>query len=318
MLQDKIDVLTQSLRAEFVAGYDAVPEPPPIEAAMTRIGSKGRVENYSWLDPVPGIAEWQGYRRYGRISDILYRVPNATYDGAFEILVEDLEDDQTGGYALKAKDLGEAAKVYPCIKSLQNLAAGQSVKCFDDSNFFSASHNIGLYPTGGNIVTGTAAGSDGVTHAMVALVINRTVKPLIWQERAGPDFKTDAGSIESSKVRSVKAWVDLRGAPAFGYWWDAVLVKFSNTPTVQEMQTTLGNLSTRFRQFKLPKNLTSDPDQYVHGQTDFNDKSLMIVNSTGIEQVLRQALTLSLIAQTENFYKGMAKQVTAGYLDGVV
>jgi uncharacterized Zn finger protein (UPF0148 family) len=90
----------------------------------------------------------------------------------------------------------------------------------------------------------------------------------------------------------VKWWSDLRGRAAFGFWWDAMLVKFANTPTVADMQTTLGNVNARFRGFTYPKNLASDVNQYPHGQTQFNDKTVIVCSSL-IEHIVRQALTLS-------------------------
>jgi hypothetical protein len=84
------------------------------------------------------------------------------------------------------------------------------------------------------------------------------------------------------------------------------------------MQTAIGNVNARLRGFTYPKNLASDVNQYPHGQTQFNEKTVTIVCSSLIDHILRQALTLSLIGQTENFYKGWAKQVTSGYLDLVV
>ena len=313
---DRIDIYTQALNAAFINAYNAVAEPAPIEPAVTPVTSKGRVENYPWLYPPPLLHQWKGYRQYAKLGETNYRVPNVTYTAEFEALYEDFEDDQVGGFKLQAAAMARAAKEWQWIQSLINLAAGQTTKCFDDTNFFASSHNVG---SGNNIVTGTAAGSDGQTHAMVVLVRgNKLVKPLLWQMREGPDFKSDAGSIESQKARLVKWWSDLRGAAAFGFWWDAVLVKFSNTPTVQEIQTTLGTVNARLRGFTYPKNLPTDVNQFIHGQTEFTDKNVLIVCSTLIEHIVRQALTLSLIATTENYFRNWAKLVCSGYLDSVV
>lgn len=269
-----------------------------------------------WLYPPPLMHQWKGYRQYAKLGETQYRVPNLTYTAEFEALKEDLDDDQVDGFKLQAAAMARAAREWKGIQVLQTLAAGQTTTCFDGSNFFASSHTIG---TGNNIVNGTAAATDGVTHAMVALIIkNKMVKPLLWQTRENVNFKTDAGSLESDKVRMVKWWSDLRGAAAFGFWWDAVLVKFSNTPTVSEMQTTLGSVNKAFRGFTYPKNLPTDVNQYPHGQIQFNKDSVAIVCSTGLDHILRQALTLSLIAQTENYFMNWATQITSGYLDGVV
>ncbi len=313
---DKIDLYTQALNTAFIRSYEAVADPAPIDDAITIVPSKGRVENYPWLYPPPLMHQWKGYRQYAKLAETQYRVPNLTYTAEFECAEEDLDDDQVEGFKLQAAAMAKGAKEWQGIQSLVTLAAGQTTLCFDGTNFFASSHTVG---TGNNIVTGTASGTDGVTHAMAVLVLrNKLVKPLLWQNRQAADFKTDAGSLESDKVRMVKWWADLRGAAAFGFWWDAILVKFANTPTVADMQTTLGTVNARFRGFTYPKNLASDVNQYPQGQIEFNDKNVMLVCSSLIDHIVRQALTLSLIAQTENFYRNWARQVTSGYLDAVI
>jgi phage major head subunit gpT-like protein len=313
---DRIDIFTQALNTAFVNGYDAVIDPPPIDKCITEVPSKGRVENYPWLFPPPLMHQWKGYRQYAKLGETNYRVPNVTYTAEFEIMKEDLDDDQIGGWKKQAAQLGQGAKIWRSIQTQITLANGQTTGCFDGTNFFAGSHTIG---TGNNIFTATTASADGLTHAMVGLIIaNNMVKPLLWQNRDGPNFMSDAGSEASQKSRMVKNWSDLRGAAAFGFWWDAILCKFANTPTVAEIQTALGTMNARFRQFTYPKNLASDPNQYVHGQISFTASTLVIVFSSLIEHVVRQALTLSLIANTENYFKGFADLVCSGYLDAVV
>ncbi len=313
---DKIDILTQAMNAAFTNSYEQIAEPAPIDKAITTVPSTGRVENYPWFYPPPLMRQWRGYRRYAKLSETNYRVPNVTYSAEYEVLKEDLDDDQVGGFKLQAAALAEGAKEWPGIQCLQTLAAGQTTACFDGTNFFATSHTVG---TGNNIQTGTAAASDGTTHAAVAMVLrNKLVKPLLWQQREGPDFKNDMGAIDFDRDRVGHWWATLRGASAFGFWWDAVLIKWSNTPTVAEIQTDLGNLNKKLRGFTYPKNQADDVNQYPHGQIKFDDKSLLLVCSTGLEHLIRQALTLSLIGTTENYYKGFADEICSGYLDAVV
>ncbi len=315
-MYDKVDLFTQALNTAFINSYQGVAPPAPIEQAMTIVPSNGRIENYPWIYPPPFLREWKGYRRYSHLGETNYRVPNKTYTAEFEVPYEDLEDDQVGGFKLQAAAMAKGAKIWPGVQALITLAAGQTTKCFDDTNFFATSHTVG---TGNNIVTGTAAASDGVTHAMAVLVVaDQMVKPLLWQNREGPDFRTDAGDNVASQNRMVKWWSDLRGAAAFGFWWSGVLVKFANTPTVQEMQTTLGTVNARLRGFTYPKNQNDDINQYPWGQTQFTKDTVIIVCSTLIDHILRQALTLSLISQTENYYVNWATQITSGYLDAIV
>ncbi len=313
---DRVDLYTQALNTAFVRAYDAIAEPPPIAPALEIIGSKGRVENYPWLFPPPLLHLWKGYRQYAILGETNYRVPNQTYTAEFECMLEDLEDAQIDGFKMQAASMARGAKEWAGIQALITLAAGQTTQCFDGSNFFATSHTVG---TGNNIVAGTAAGTDGVTHAAAFLVTkNKLVKPLLWQNRTPPNFKTDAGSLEADKLRMVKWWSDLRGAAGFGFWWDAILVKWSNTPTVAEMQTTIGTVNARFRGFTYPKNLPSDVNQYPLAQVAFNQKTMLVVNSTLIDHIVRQALTLSLVSASENPWRGFAEQCTSGYMDLVL
>ncbi len=313
---DRVGLFTTALKTAFINGLEMITTPPPIEKAMMRVPSTGKVENYPWLYPPPMFRLWKGYRAYAKLGEGNYRVPNQTYSAEFEVLFEDLEDEQIPGFSRQAAQLAEGAKNYAGLAVQVNLAAGQTALCFDGSYFFNTTHNWG---TGNNIVTGTAGGSDGVTHAMVAMVTsNSMVKPLMWQDREPAHFQTDAGSLEAEKSRMVKNWATMRGAAAFGFWHDAILVKWANTPTLAEFLTTLGTVNGRFRQFTYPKNRPSDLTQYAHGQVSFSSSNLLLVCSTLLEHIARQAVSLSLIATTDNYFKGFADVVSSGYLDAVV
>jgi len=316
---DTVNLYTQAMNDAFVKSYGGVYEPAPIDMAMTTVPSKGRIENYPFMFPPSQMSEWKGYRNFAKLASRNYRVENVTYSAQIEVKYEDLADDQVGGFALQSSVMADNAKNYKQIAVQQTLAAGQTTPCFDESNFFYATHNVGGYATGGNIVTGTASGSDGVTHAMVVnICTNKLVKPLMWQMREEATLQTDVGSPESRKARMARWWTDMRGKAAFGFWWDSVLVKFANTPTVADVQTTLGTVSQRFRSFTYPKNLATDPTIYTHMNHQFNAKNTLILCSGGIEHVVRQALTLSLVSATENPYVGWAALAASGYLNDVV
>ncbi len=320
-LQDFVGLYTVALNSAFVRAYEQVPEPPPITQALTEIGSKGRVENYPWLFPPPLAHQWRGFRQFAHLGETNYRVPNVTWTAEFECLLEDMEDDQINGFSLQAAAMARGIKEYSNLQVQVNLASGQTIPAFDGVNFFAnrVSGVSGAVGTGNNIVTGTASSGDNVTHAMVVFITsNKMVKPLLWQLREPPKFRTNAGSLQSEEVRNVRWWSDMRGAPAFGFWWDAVLVKFASTPTITDMTTTLGNVNAAFRGFTYPKNLPSDINYYPQGQHSFNKNNTLIVCSSKIEHIARQALTLSLISTTENYYLGWANLCCSGYLDAVV
>jgi phage major head subunit gpT-like protein len=315
-----VDVFTQQMNAAFIKGYDDVGETPDVERALTIIPSKGRVENLPWISPPPMPHLWQGARAYAQLSETNYRVANLTYTQEFKILNEDLDDDQVGGFKMKFAAMGRMAKEWKYIASMKNLALGQTVTAFDGRPFFSSRTDgtSGAIGTGNNIFTATTALSDA-THCMVVLVTSgNMVKPMFWLDRQAPDMQNDMGTPESKKTRESKFWADSRGAAGFGAWSDAVLCKYIGTPTVAEVQTALGTANARLRGFKRPKAIGTDTDMYYHNSTKFTSSTVLIVCSTLIEHIVRQALTLSLLGASENFYKGWADLTVSGYLDGVV
>ncbi len=315
MSYDRVDIFTQALNASFVNSYTGPTETSAIDKALTIVPSKGRVENYPWLYPPPLMHEWKGYRQYAKLGETNYRVPNKTWTDEIEVLYEDLEDDQIDGFKKQAAQMARTAQLWPKIQVQINMAAGRTVPCFDGSYFFATSHTVG---TGNNILTGTTSVVDNVTHAAVVLITsNSMVKPLMWQQREAPSFRTDAGDNEASKTRKVRWWSDMRGAPAVGFWWDALLITWSSTPVLADMLTTIGNANARLRSFTYPKNLASDPSTWIHGLTRFTADTVLIVCSNGIEHLVRQALTLPLIAQTTNPYVGWADYTPSGYLNDV-
>lgn len=310
----QIDIFTQAMSAEFARHYREELETAPIDKALWRMPSTARIENHLWMRLPPFFKRWSGLRDYGKAGTKKYSVENLPYTAEFQIDIDDLSDDQLGGFKIMAGQLAENAKISERILVQQNLANGQAVACFDGSSFFATSHNIG---TGNNIVTGTTADSSGNQSFAVLLTKRKALKPLIWQNRQAADLRTDAGDNMASQNRVVSWWADMRGAPAFGLWQDAVLCKMSGTPTVPEIQTMLGTVNARFRTFLYPKNLNSDPDVAIHDQFVFNKDSALIVCSTGIEHIVRQALTMSLVGASENYFVAWADLAASYYMNGV-
>lgn len=314
MAFSKVDILTAAMKSEFINAYSSVAQPAPWQKVVQIINSTTRIENYAHLSPAPGVSEFQGSRRFNRVGEVSYRVENKTYDAGFSVLLDDLNDDQVGGYKLKAQELGQKVKDFPGKAAMLKLRQGSSTACFDGSSFFASSHTIG---TGNNTMTYDAASNDSTTHYLYALYTGGPIKPLFWQEREKADLYTDGGAIQSQMARQVNYWGDLRGAAGYGYWWDCIQMVITDTPTVIEMQTILGNISARFRGFKLASTSTEEQPEYVHEQHEFNDSSMFLLTSTGIEHIVRQCMMMDYVNNATNAYKGFAKFFCSGLLDTV-
>ena len=330
-LDAKVSALTASLRSEFWKAWQETAEPAPYESFTTTLGSTTKIENFINATPVPGMTEWMGHRNYGKVDSFLYQIRNKTYNNGIIATLEDIEDDQVGILTSKPKELVVRAKKFPGRAVLKLLSQGTSTLCFDGTNFFAASHSFG---SGNNLLTYTSSGSsDAATYNLVALYYGESMlKPCIWQNRSGPDFETNAGTPQSKEARQVRWWCDLRGAPAFGYWWHAILVQITNTPNVADMHTIFSNIEVQFRTFQLPKTISTEDGEYVHEQTVFNSDNLYLASSTGLSEVLRQALSQDWVPQTigggqgsgggtaqtvatTNNFKGWAKYLVSVFLN---
>lgn len=319
-VSSKVDIFTTAMRTEFQVAYEATAEPAPWEKITEVVPSTARIEHYTWMSPSPGISQFQGHRRYGKIDTVRYSVENLEFDSAFEVQIRDIEDDQTGGYLKKPKELAERAKLWPGRWTLKHLAAGESRPCFDETNFFANSHVIG---TGDNLLSKDCALNDGLTYNLAALFVGGALKPLLWQNRKAADFQTNSGTPQSYESKVVRYWADMEGEAAYGYWWDAVWVNITDTPSVTEMHEIFAQIELAFRGFQLPKALTSDDGEYVHEQVQFNDTNLMLVGSNGLAEVLRQALNQSWAPQTvggatvatTNRFQGWASYMTSAYMN---
>jgi hypothetical protein len=252
-----------------------------------------------------------------------------------EVSLRDVDDDQTGGYKMRMNDLTLKSKdPFRARLLLSTLAAGKSTTCFDASNFFSTTHNLGGAATpattvtgGGNYLSFTAASADGVNHAFAILIHGPdqgVVRPLMFQARKEPKFMTDAGTPQSFKAKKAGYWIDLEAAAAFGYWWDAVLLEITNTPTLIELSECLDAARQQFRGFTLPTALPTDPLEYVHEQMQFRPDVSTVVCSTGLEMLFTHLLGEERIGVsvagstsgfTNNIYYNKFGLVTSNYMN---
>lgn len=320
-VDSKVSIFTTAMKANFINAYIATAKPAMWEKIVEIIPSTARIEHYTWMSPTPGMSKYRGHRRYGKIDTIKYSVENLEFDDAFEVLLRDIDDDQVGGYTRKAPELAERAKKFPGRWAMQHLAAGSSRPGFDGTSFFATTHSIG---TGNNLLTATGSGnSDGLTYKVAALYTGSGLKPILYQQRKAPDLETNAGTPQSKEAKMVRYWIDMEGEAAYGYWWDAVQLSFTNLPTIPEFQTALGTISSAFRSFVLPKGLDTDDGEYIHEQEVFSAENMTIVGPPTLERIATQALNemwipmnvgSNTVAST-NLYKGWASFIPSNFMN---
>ena len=61
----QVNVFTAMVRDEFVRAYNDIDpaKPAPWEPYTSTLDSTTKEENYAWMSPTPGIAEYTGHRR---------------------------------------------------------------------------------------------------------------------------------------------------------------------------------------------------------------------------------------------------------------
>lgn len=331
----QIDIFTAMMRREFLASTEAIAKPLPCESFTTVVPSTARIENYAWMTPTPGIARYVGHRRYGLIDQIKYQVVNEEFEGSLQVNNRDIEDDQVGGYKIRMRDLSEKAKVFMQRLVPQVASLGKSTLCFDGTNFFAGTHNLGNYntttfaggwtSTTGNYLQYTSSNSgDGVVHRFIMFITNGALKPMLFQNRKSAALGTNSGSPQALEAKKTNYWIDLECQAAFGYWWDAILVECTNTPSLADIFIMLDGAVRQARSFSLPVSLPVDPIEYVHEQLVFNSEVCTVLCSTGIERLLWHALYedrvgASVVATnagiTWNIYRGLAALLTTAYLN---
>lgn len=295
-LDQRISALTAALRTEFWKGWEETAVPAPWEKYTTIVPSTTRIEHYINFLPVPAMQLFSGFRHFGTPDSFIYSVQNFTFSTGFMATLEDVEDDQTGGLVRKPAELVVRAKKFPGRYVLKGLNLAKTTVGFDGTNVCAASHAFG---TGNNSLPDfTSASGDGKNYRIFALYFgDEVLKPLIWQNRSGPEFRTNSGESRSHEARQVRWWCDLRGNMAFGFWWNIVTVGILGTPNVTEMHTIFQNIEANFRTFKLPQYGSSSDSEYVHEQTEFSNANLMLATSPGLESLMRQALKSETIPQ---------------------
>jgi len=307
----------------------------PYEKYTFTCQSTARNELYNYLSATPQFKRWRGYRQFANVDQANYLIPNLEYSGEFQVRLRDVQDDQTGGYAMLPQELVAKTQIFPNILTQATLANGDQsgFNCLDGLTYFNAAHTYGGQSgnnVGNNIISGTASTSDGVHHRMIVMVIggqsSSMIKPIVYQVRKpATELMTDAGTPQSNMDKMIRYWTDCELGVGFGNWWDAILVNFVNTPTLADLLTTFTNVEARLRDFVFPKALPTDPDQFVHANLVMTPESTMCMSSSALAPLVRQVLapgggqiqliTTNTGSAVTNFYTGLMFYMPSPYLN---
>jgi phage major head subunit gpT-like protein len=308
-----VTAFTAMARAEFMQGKlaaDTRPMPAAFESFVTTLPSTVRVETHTYMSNLPRLREFKGYSPGHRITSTPYTVENKEYRiGPVTVRKTDLDDEQTGGYLLTVKGLPDQGKKDIGFRILDKIAAGATDLCFDGSAMFASSHTVG---SGNNLMTANNAGNDGVTHYIIALnLTNPTIKPLIFQDRESlSNLMTDADTPQAMKQKEFEYWCDCRFGLAYGFWWDAIKLTITDTPSLTELQGHVRDIINRFRTFTIQTGADTDTAMYTHEGWVPEANNFTLLCNMGLGELLSTIQTEPLIAAgvsgatITNQYKG--------------
>jgi phage major head subunit gpT-like protein len=287
-----VSAFTAQARAEFGRAkleYEKV-MPPTFDSFTSRLNSDSGIEVYSFLNAMPRLREWLGENTSSRMSTKKYEIPNKTYRiGPVEVSKDSLDDEKLDLIYDAIRGLPTLAQNDSGLIAMRHLANGGNTPCWDGSNFFANSHNIGV---GDNIITIDCASNDSLSYKVIGLIHKpgQSIRPLLIQDREPlSGLLDDTQDSKATKARRYEYWADCRFGLGFGYWWDAVRMDVTDTPSLAECKQIIRDICDQFRTFKLPANKTADEDIYVHADNWVPDSAnFTLVVSPGLMELFNE------------------------------
>lgn len=165
--------LTKGARAIFMEAIAT--EANIVDRLATRVASDSDSEDYAWMGEPPQMDEFVDELKFTPMSDATYQLQNKTYTSGIAVRRKDLEDEKTGGIAMRIRQLAEVAGRHPNKLLTTALTEGTTNTGYDGVAFFSASHPARgqQSATQSNLLTGS-----GTTTANVQTDLNAAVSAL--------------------------------------------------------------------------------------------------------------------------------------------
>lgn len=212
--QANLDALRVGFKTEFQRGLGMAPAMKD-RIAMT-VRSTTFESRYGWLKKLTGMREWIGPRIVDNISEASYTIANRHFEKTVAVDRNDIEDDNLGQYAAMFAELGETVAALPEQLVWNLLKAGFDTNCWDGQFFFDTDHPI-LDASGNETTYANTDGGSGTPWFL--LCTNRTVKPIIYQERKAPEFVNKDRSEDDNvfERREFLYGVDMRCNVGYGF-----------------------------------------------------------------------------------------------------
>lgn len=146
------DLFVKGLRTEYQEAFDNyVAQNDGVAMQLT---STTQTENFAWLGAVPRMRIFNGERKPIKVGNYKYAIDNEEYEASMAIDLKDVDDDQTGKYAIMAGQIGESSAMFPDELLYGTLLPGGfSALAYDGQYFFDTDHNIGTSGNQSNLIT---------------------------------------------------------------------------------------------------------------------------------------------------------------------
>jgi len=146
------DLFVKGLRSEYQEAYDAYKADN--RGIMMDVTSTTQSEDFAWLGSVPRMRLFNGERKPVQLGNYKYRIENEEYESSIAIDLKDVDDDQTGKYAVLAAQIGESSAMFPDELLYGTvLPGGFSSLAYDGQYFYDTDHSVGASGIQSNLLT---------------------------------------------------------------------------------------------------------------------------------------------------------------------
>ena len=119
----------------FTQGMDQTK--PLSDAFSIEIPSTHKIEEYDWLNSVPGMTELKDEIEVDNLSSNQWTISNKKWKSVVAVDEQDIENDNFGLYNVLMTNMGDAATMHKDELNFPLLANGFTQKCYTGSYFFS-------------------------------------------------------------------------------------------------------------------------------------------------------------------------------------
>lgn len=146
------DLFVKGLRTEYQEAFDQYVSKD--DGIVMTVNSTTQTENFAWLGSVPRMRVFNGERKPVKLSDYKYQISNEEYEASMAIDLKDVDDDQTGKYAILANQIGESSAMFTDELLYGTLLPGGfSSLAYDGQYFFDVDHSVGNSGIQSNLIT---------------------------------------------------------------------------------------------------------------------------------------------------------------------